>query len=172
MTASVELIRFTPSCGAFTSPPCTRPEPGVITVNPTATGAVGSSCAGTNFSFPVTDNATGEISFTPAPGSQPQVPAGSECRINFTYNVVKSPAIDSQPGEPGTQTDQILFVRFSHPSSFDFVEELGSDFTTIAPATTAQPPAPAANNTPPPAKKCKKKKGKKASAAKKCKKKK
>ena len=137
----VTQIRFTPSCGVFTNPPCPAPEPGVITVSPTGTGAAGSACAGINFPFAVTDNATGEI-LLDIPNNTFLLPAGSDCRINFTYNIVKSPAIDSQPGEPGVQTDQILQVRFFHPDDMGIPQELGSDFTTINPAPATTPDAP------------------------------
>jgi hypothetical protein len=167
----VEQIRFTPSCnGVFAVPPCPSPEPGVITASATATGAAGSQCAGINFPFAVTDNATGEILVAIPPGTF-TLPSGSECRINFTYTVVKSPATDSQPGEPGVQTDQNLRVRFNHPDSLDLVVEIGSDFTTINPAAVPTPPgAVPPVTTPTPKKKCKKAKKRSAVAAKKCKK--
>lgn len=159
-TALITQIRFTPSCGIFTNPPCPSPEPGVITVNPVATGALGSACAGATFNFPVTDNGTGESFLQFDPGNQPALPVGTECRINFTYNIAKSPAVDSQPGEPGMQTDQILRVRFFHPDGFDDPESLGSDFTTINPLTV--PPPASTGQRAAALAKCKKKRSKKA----------
>jgi hypothetical protein len=152
--AEVIEIRLTPSCGVFTEPPCPSPEPGVITINPNATGALGTACAGQNFTFPVIDNATGEVGTTIPPETF-SFTSGDECRINFTYNVAKMPAVDSQPGEEGIQTDQILQVQFFHPGSFDNVVGLGSDFTTIQPAKALPPGPPAAT-------------GQRAAALKKC----
>lgn len=154
--SEIDEIRFTPACGTFTDPPCTSPEPGVISINPVATGALGTACAGRTFNFPVTDNLTGEVA-TDIPIDNPLVLGdGNECRINFTYNVLKSPAVDSQPGEDGVQTDAILRVRYFHPGDFGIPESLGSDFTTINPAPATTPP-PAAGPT-----------GQRAAALKKC----
>jgi hypothetical protein len=159
-TGLITEIRLTPSCGEFTFSPCSVLETGVITVNPTATGAAGSACAGGAFNFPVTNPTTGDVTFTAEIGNEPSLPVGQECVVNFTYNVGRSPAVDSQPGEDGIQTDQILRVRFFHPDDFGIPEEFGSDFTTISPLAT--PPAGPTGQRAAALKKCKKKRAKKA----------
>jgi len=111
---SVSEIKFAPSCGLLGSVanPCPAPDPGVFSINPMATGAAATACAGQNFSVSNPD-AAGAVTFAPT-GSLVLAPPGgpglSTCTINFTLNVLKVPSIDVS-ASPGTQTIANLRVK-------------------------------------------------------------
>ena len=85
-------------------------DPGVVQLSPTATGVAGSACAGMVFNVTLYDSVFGRWQFTPQPaGTTVLLPgAGSACVIAFTFDVLKTPSVDSDPGTPGLQTIQIL----------------------------------------------------------------
>ena len=84
-------------------------DPGVFQLSATGTGAAGTACAGTSFAINLIDPAQGKHQFVP---NNPVVlpGAGSTCQINFTFNVLKVPTKDAQPGTPGVQTAQLGFA--------------------------------------------------------------
>jgi hypothetical protein len=92
--------------------PLADADPGVITLSPTATGVSG-ACTGLTFTLTVIDPATGLTQFNPSapivltsPGT-----ADSTCEIDFTSDVVKSPAHVSAPaGAHMYQTESIATV--------------------------------------------------------------
>ena len=111
-TVTLTTVDFNPSCPDNTISPCTTPDLAVFSVSPTATGRAGTGCAGQLFtvSGPASD---GTYTFTP---TSPVVlgPPGSPtaaCTIDFTFNVLRQPTIDSRPGDPGVQTQQVAVAR-------------------------------------------------------------
>lgn len=110
-TITVNAISLTPSCAAYTGLTCTTPDNGVFAVSSTGTGRSNSACAGVSFTFtPRAGSVTGQLDVTPmttivlgVPGS-PNM--GDECIIDFTFDVLKAPAIDAltDGGHPGWQT--------------------------------------------------------------------
>ena len=104
-------ITLIPSCaqlGAFSA--CTGPDPGVFQVSSTGVGDVGTACAGVPFTITLIDQVFGQLRFTPLPlGTHVVLPnTGSLCRINFTFDVLKSPSLDQNPQLPGSQTVQVV----------------------------------------------------------------
>jgi hypothetical protein len=106
-------ITLIPSCGqlgAFSA--CSVGDPGVLQVSATALGAPGTACAGMTFTVTMIDPAFGRLRFAPPPGTHVQLSApgspGAICRIDFTFDVLKSPTIDQDPATPGSQTVQVV----------------------------------------------------------------
>ena len=101
-------IVLTPSCAAQgPDAACTRFDPGVFAVSPTAAGAPGTACANTVFDVTVADAASGAVRFTPRAAHVTLPGSGAACRIVFTFSVAKAPTVDQNPGEPGIQTVQV-----------------------------------------------------------------
>ncbi|MEA2716348.1 MAG: hypothetical protein QOI99_665 [Actinomycetota bacterium] len=116
---TIQAITLVPSCGSPlpTGPGnCASPDPGVVSSSATGVGEVGTACAGIVFTITVVDAATGKVSFTPGTpfALQPPGSPSDTCRINFTFNVLKSPTVDSQPAQPGVQTSQIAYATGSN----------------------------------------------------------
>jgi hypothetical protein len=106
-------ITLIPSCGqlgAFSACAPAGADPGVFQVSAGATGVAGSACAGMPFAVTLIDPTFGQLRFTPQPpGTHVVLPAtGSVCRIGFTFDVLKVPAIDQDPATPGQQTVQVV----------------------------------------------------------------
>jgi LPXTG-motif cell wall-anchored protein len=105
-------ITLIPSCGQFGSfSVCAGAgaEPGVLAVSATGVGEAGTACAGMVFDIALIDPTFGQLRFTPRNGAHVELPGtGSLCRINFTFDVVRLPLIDQDPGSPGLQTAQIV----------------------------------------------------------------
>ena len=100
-------ITLTPSCGEQQlSPTCPMPDPGVVSVDSTARGTDGTSCAGKMFLVSVLDIASGKLRFAPTGGNVVLPTQGSGCRIEFTFDVLRFPARDALPQNPGTHTAQ------------------------------------------------------------------
>jgi hypothetical protein len=180
----IDRIVLEPSCrlpGA--TPPCGNREPGIFSIG-NAVGVTGTSCQDLTFNVNLGQAPFGgSLEFTPTGGlgTIPSMPPNASCVINFTYTALAIPTFDTQPAEPGVDTDQSALVRAdSGAGPLPFGP--ATDFTAVDPAPPVQippvtnPPTVAPTTTPPPAvvpkKKCKKKVKKTAAAAKKCKKKK
>lgn len=104
---AVTLLQLTPSCGtSSTTEPCPAPDLGVFTIT-TAVGAAGTACAAISFS-PSAPDAQGSVVLTPSASvvlAPPGGLAGSDrCTVNFTYRVLRTPSIDSNPAAAGVQT--------------------------------------------------------------------
>lgn len=95
-------ILLTPACGQLG--PCAVADPGVFQVAATAAGA--SACARLTFATAIIDPAFGTVRFTPGAGAHVTLGTGASCVINFTVDVLKSPAVDVSPGTAGNQTAQ------------------------------------------------------------------
>ena len=102
-------ISLIPSCaglGAFSA--CATADPGVFRISDTAQGAAGTACAGVVFNVGLADPANGQVRFTPQGGAHVTLPgAGSVCRIDFTFGVLRAPVGDQNPSAPGVQTVQV-----------------------------------------------------------------
>jgi len=103
---TLNTITLVPSCGRSGPTGCAIPDPGVFTLSPTGTGAAGTACAGRLFTITVVDPATGMVLLIPL-GPPVFLPPGASCRIDFTLTVANAPSVDSNPGLPGLQTDQV-----------------------------------------------------------------
>ena len=112
-------ILLVPACSEVSAGACTAngPDPGVFEVSPTGTGRAGTACAGTSFRTSTVSLIFGTVRFAPQPaGTHVTLPGfGSECVIDFTFDVLKSPSADHQPARPGVQTAQAA----EHTQFFD-----------------------------------------------------
>jgi hypothetical protein len=136
---TVTLLQIAPSCGVSGTGanPCATPDPGVFDLGVSATGAASTACAGTVFTISA-PNANGIVTLTPSSPVVLAPPGGSpgsdRCTVNFTFDVLKQPAIDAQPGTPGLQTSFNLRAQFvSNPSALT-VTTSPSTVITVLPA--------------------------------------
>lgn len=117
-------------------------DPDVFRISTTATGTFG-TCAGVSFTTEVLQDAFGTVRFTPAGGAHLSLPErDSFCSIAFTFDVLKSPTGDQDPGTAGTQTVQATehtqCVEPCNPSSAADLATVASTGTTVL---RAGPPA-------------------------------
>ena len=143
LTITVNSISLTPSCAAYTGLSCTTPDNGVFAVSSTGTGRTGTACAGVSFTFtPHSGSTEGQLDVTPmttialgAPGS-PNM--GDECIIDFTFDVLKAPAIDALTDgtHPGLQTLPSGIVQGTASDSSSALG-FGTTFITVNPALPA-----------------------------------
>lgn len=113
----VTLMRLALSCGSTgtTANPCPLPDPGVFAISPTASGAAGTSCAGSTFTVSAPD-ADGIVTFTRQGGALVLPPpsgvtGANSCRVNFTFDVLKVPTIDAEAPTAGPQTRANFHAR-------------------------------------------------------------
>jgi hypothetical protein len=134
---TVTEIRLTPSCGTQTlsGGTCGTPDPGVFSIDSTATGRSGTSCAGRSFTVSAPDS-SGAVVFAvvgaplllPPPGS-PQ----TTCTIDFTLTVLRLPTIDASPATPGRQT--AAHRRVAAQGDGLTVASIGTHVVTVAVST-------------------------------------
>ena len=85
-------IVLTPSCAAQgPDAACTRFDPGVFAVSPTAAGAPGTACANTVFDVTVADAAERHRPLHAARRPRDAPGSGAACRIVFTFSVARRP---------------------------------------------------------------------------------
>jgi hypothetical protein len=111
--AGAEGIVLTPSCGVQSVQfvVCTAPgaDPNVFLINPSATGS--GACLGVAFTAVPLNDAFGRYRFDPPSGVHVVLPTpGSVCTIDFTFDVLRMPAVDRQSGVTGIQTAQIALA--------------------------------------------------------------
>ncbi len=103
-------ITLTPSCGLLgleSKCDSAGTDPGVLKVSATGLGKTGTACAGTTFDIAVIEPLTGKLRITPQGGGHVLLAGvNATCEIDFTFDVLKVPAIDQDPA-PGVQTVQI-----------------------------------------------------------------
>lgn len=142
-------ITLVPSCAAQAPDEhCIAIDPGVFSIGSTGTGTT-SGCPGTPFT--IAEISPGRFTINPAtPGRHVVLSPQFRCRIEFAYDVLKTPATDAMPGVDGVQTTQVTEVFSAQDldagtPAFD----RGSDSVTFAvpplaptrPSTPASPPA-------------------------------
>jgi hypothetical protein len=103
-------LRLAPSCGVVgtVASICSSPDPGVFSIASPASGDASTFCAGKSFTVSAPD-VNGVVTFTPIGGAvavpPPGGPAGNnQCKVNFTFSVLKMPALDSNVGLGNVQT--------------------------------------------------------------------
>ncbi len=144
--ASSQGITLIPACGALgTFPPCAAADPGVFRIGATARGSEGTECSGTLFTVTALDATYGSVRFTPAGGTHVQLPPGFFffCTINFTFDVVRMPAIDARPDIEGVQTIPIVEALGVSAGGASLASDAAEPITVV-PAPT--PPAGAAGD--------------------------
>ena len=112
-------ITLVPSCASNVQSadcPLGSYEAGVIVPLPTATGRPGSACANRTFTvMGIGDPAAGKYRFTVQGAPVVLGPVASndlsvtQCIIDYTYTVNRTPTADSNIGTPGIQTEQKAF---------------------------------------------------------------
>ena len=127
---------------------CTVADNGVFAISATGFGAAGSACANVGFSTMAVVGAPGKVRFVPMVGHVALSNPGATCRIDFTVDVLKTPAADAQPAVAGLQTIQIADAsQYSNNGTTGFAR--GSQTgTTVSPPPP--PPPPVAPPPPPP----------------------
>ena len=138
-TMTVTDMTLVPSCSTF-DPGCDAPgsvaDPGVFALSPTGTGAAGTACAGRTFNITVINLATGQVRFSPADAlpvvlGPPLLASDTDnCRIEFTYDVVKAPNHDTLPASEGNSTNQLSFVSGIHLNGTTVTMD-NSELTTV-----------------------------------------
>jgi len=107
--AGEDGIVLVPSCGELAGDACAagQADPGVFAIAPAASGRAGTACAGMAFSTSVVDGATGAVRFAPPAGENVTIAgSGASCIIDFSFSVLKLPAIDQNTAQAGIQTAQ------------------------------------------------------------------
>jgi hypothetical protein len=107
--AGEDGIVLVPSCGELAGDACAagKADPGVFSIAPSASGRAGTACAGMAFSASIVDAPTGAVHFAPPGGDHVTIAgSGAACVIDFTFTVLKLPAIDQNPATEGVQTAQ------------------------------------------------------------------
>jgi hypothetical protein len=106
LTITLDTITLIPACGAYSIITCTQLDPGVLSINPVATGRALTACAGTTFNVAPTGQPDGSYSFTPVAPVTLDTPGtvNDRCVIDFTFNVLKAPTKDASNGTGGLQT--------------------------------------------------------------------
>lgn len=150
-------ILVVPSCGVA-SPPgtCAAPDPGVFTVDPTATvplGGCGANNLVTGFTVVPANAAEGSLRLVPQGGNVVLGPALSPtaaCPITLTFAVASLPTIDAS-GAAGAQTLQSASATARFDVAGGIAEQTGAgrDETTVVPRQ-GPPPNPPPPNPPPP----------------------
>jgi hypothetical protein len=132
-------IVLTPACKQLAAGACTAAgaDPGVFQISTTGTGKAGTACAGVSFTTALIDPVFGTVRFTPQSGAHVLLPgAASSCEIDFTFDVLKQPTGDVDPGTPGVQTGQATeHTQFS--GALSALARGTSSGTTVLPDTTA-----------------------------------
>jgi len=113
-------------------------DPGVLVpATPTATGRPGTSCAGIGFTLSNVGQPAGTYRFVSRSvvvlGAAAGPPADAQCIIDFAVSATRLPAIDANPGAPGSQTNVTAAAAASNGTIF--ANGTGTDQTTIVPAT-------------------------------------
>ena len=128
---------------------CTVADNGVFAISATGFGAAGSACANVGFSTMAVAGAPGKVRFVPMVGHVVLSNPGATCRIDFTVDVLKTPATDAQPAVAGLQTIQIADAsQYSNNGTTGFAR--GSQTGTTVKPPPPPPPPPVTPPPPPP----------------------
>jgi hypothetical protein len=141
-------IVLVPSCTHVAASRCTAAgaDPGVLAVSPTAVGRSGTACAGMSFTTAVVDPVFGTVRFTPAAGASVLLPQGAACRIDFTFNVLRAPAVDVKPATQNVDTVALTtstqYSDSSDPSDPSEPPDPSDLFDPLDPLDPLDPPDP------------------------------
>jgi hypothetical protein len=125
------------------------PNPGVFEISSTATGALGTACAGVTFTVTPLGDGFGTVGFDPTGGRHIVLPdPGSTCRIDFKVDVVNAP-FDVDPSLAGYQTYVIADAAQRSSNKKTAAANNRAVVTVLTPPTTPPPTTPP--TTPPPA---------------------
>jgi hypothetical protein len=149
--ANSDGIVLIPSCGQDSGTACVAADPGVLSIDPTATGA--GTCAGVTFLATRLEGAFGRVRLAATGAQDIRLSRGETCRVDFKFTVVRLPAVDARP-QPGLQT--VAIVTANATSYYSRLTTGGaSSVVTINPGvppapsvTDTDPDAPANDNTP------------------------
>jgi RTX calcium-binding nonapeptide repeat (4 copies) len=149
--ANSDGIVLIPSCGQDSGTACVAADPGVLSIDPTATGA--GTCAGVTFLATRLEGAFGKVRLAATGAQDIRLSRGETCRVDFKFTVVRLPAVDARP-QPGLQT--VAIVAANATSYYSRLTTGGaSSVVTINPGvppapsvTDTDPDAPANDNTP------------------------
>ena len=176
-TVTLSPIWFVPSCGTTDISPCETPDLGVFSIDSPAVGLAG-MCNEDAFPAVADDTMptpTGRIALNPspalmltaAPTDPGNFPFGEACTIRLSYQVLRVPTYDSDPGMAGVQTRQAFQYTLNGGGTSSHANQV-----TVNPGAAAPILDPAPTVIPLAKKKCKKgQKLKKARCVKKKKKK-
>ena len=146
-------LTLIPSCKQLLAGLCSPAgaDPGVFALSATGAGRAGSRCAGLVFDIAVSDPVTGAVRFTVsgAPGAhvtlQPTAPL-SFCLIDFTIDVLKAPAGDSNPALAGVQTAQVTqHTQHANGTGAPVAAAVNTTTITRAAPTIASTASPSVN---------------------------
>ena len=146
----VPAISLTPSCGSplpVGPGDCLLPDLDVFALSPSGTGADGTACDGTTFTISIANPVSRKLSFEPDTPVVLQPPGSGldTCTIDFTFDVLRVPTVDSQPA-PGIQTSPIAYASGRNTTTNTLGDGTGvTSVTVLSPpgiATTATPTAP------------------------------
>ncbi len=131
LIVSLNTITLIPSCGANSGTTCTSPDLGVFSIDAAATGA--GSCAANTFTVAVIDAPTGKVQFTP--NSTINLNVSQTCTINFTFDVLSAPDVDSS-ANAGLQTIQLAEASATEVGQAGLTGGgFGTDTTTVSKAS-------------------------------------
>jgi Ca2+-binding RTX toxin-like protein len=140
---TVTAMQLALSCGVAgnSASACpSAPDPGVFAFSGTAVGAAGTACAGTTFT-PSAADSNGIVTLTPSAPVVLAPPGGSagsdRCRVDFSFNVLRVPSVDSDAPVVGTQTRTNLRALSQGSTSMATVTSAPSVSSTVAKATPA-----------------------------------
>jgi PKD repeat protein len=134
---TLSAITLVPSCGSlsFGDCPAADVDPGVFSVS-TGVGEFASACAGMTFAVSTLDASQGKLALTPSGTVVLGRPTGgnSFCRIDFTLNVQRLPAKDSDP-KAGLQTAQLGAVTGTSTATGSSGTGFQSSEVAVSPGT-------------------------------------
>jgi hypothetical protein len=136
------------SCGAQGGgAACVSADPNVFRTSTVATGGAGTACANMGFAVTPLGDVFGTVRFVPVGGMHVILQTGELCRIDFTVDVLKVPAIDAVAAVPGVQTLQVANATSSSNVGTKAFARGSSTGITINPPPPPCTPAP--NPVPP-----------------------
>jgi hypothetical protein len=140
--ANSEGIVIIPSCGQDSGTTCAGGDPGVLSINQTATGA--DTCDGVTFLASQLGGPLGKVRLAATGALDVRLSRGETCRVDFKFTVLRLPSVDARP-QPGLQTAAIVTANAASYSD-RLVSGGASSIVTVNPGV---PPAPAVTDTDP-----------------------
>lgn len=135
-------IILIPSCAAQGGgAACVSADANVFRISTVATGAAGTACANIGFVVTPLGDVFGTVRFVPVGGMHVILQSGALCRIDFTVDVLKVPAIDAVATIPGAQTLQVAdATSSSNVGTIAFARGSSTGITITPPPPPCTPP--------------------------------